>query len=39
MTQTQQKTFINYCYDFYGIGNIYDLGVTMQDVADAVAFI
>jgi hypothetical protein len=37
MTETQQKTFINYCYEFYGIGGIYDLGVTMQDVADAVA--
>ena len=37
MTETQQKTFINYCYDFYGMGGIYDLGVTMQDVEFAVA--
>ena len=37
MTQTQQKTFINYCYDFDGMGGIYDLGVTIEEVAEAVA--
>ena len=35
MTETQQKTFINYCYEFYGMGGIYDFGVTIEEVGDA----
>ncbi len=37
MTQTQQQTFIDYCNSFYGIGGLYDMDVTKDEIASAVA--